>query len=399
MNAVRYSVLLPTRDGGPFLDACLRSILTQDHPSFEVVVSDNANDDETPEILAGLGDDERVVSLRQEAVLSVTENWTAALAASSGEYVLMIGDDDLLLPGSMEALDRLLAGSDDPDCLSFDAFRYVAPAAVADRPTSFYRSPYFGYERQLIEDGFLSATTRTGLVKDAYRFNLRFPLTMQLTLVKRAALERLPREPFRSAFPDHYAICALLLTARTWFVTDRQLLLIGVSPKSFGHYFLNDQDEAGLRYLGLDTTFSGRLPGNQILNAQCDWLAETKNDFAADLADTDIDRGVYVARQVRHWLRQYRRRAIPARVFLERIRMLSARDALATIRAHADPKGVRAVMRAATGLRKTRTVYLDRDLVPLPGVADISQFAAWLDARRLTPAHWPVDERSEGASK
>jgi glycosyltransferase involved in cell wall biosynthesis len=398
-RAVRYSVLLPTRGGGPFLDACLRSILMQDHPSFEVVVSDNANDDETPAILAALSDDARVVGLRHEAVLSVSENWSEALVASSGQYVLMIGDDDLLLPGTLQALDRLLTESRDPDCLSFNAFRYVAPAAVADRPVSYYGSPYFGYERQLIEEGFLSAQTRAGLVKDAYHFDFKFPLTMQLTLAKRVALERLPRAPFRSAFPDHYAICALLLTARSWFVTDRQLLLIGVSPKSFGHYFLNDQDADGLRYLGLEATFGGRLPGNEILNAQCDWLAETKTDFAEQLAGVDIDRAAYVARQVRHWLRQYRHHTISSRTLLERLRLLSARDVLVTVRAHADPSGARAVGRAAAGLRKTRTVYLDRELVPLPGVADIGEFSSWLDRRGLTPARWAAAERSEAEEK
>ncbi len=390
-HTVRFSVLLPTRNGGPFLSNCLQAILAQEHASFEIVVSDNANEDQTSAILSTLASDQRLVRLRQDSVLSVTDNWAAALAASSGEYVLMIGDDDLLLPGTLQAADRLLADAADPDCLSFDAFRYVAPAAVGDRPTSYYGSPYFGYDEFVLAANRLGLATRAEIVRDAFRFWFRFPLTMQLTLVRRDALERLPRGPFRSVFPDHYAICALLLTVDSWYVTSRQLLVIGVSPKSFGHFFLNDQDQAGLAYLGLQTTFPGRLPGNEILNAQCDWLVETKRDFATELAGTDIDRSAYVARQVRHWLRQYRHGAIGARVVLARARMLSVRDVVDTVGAHAGLDGLRAVGRSAAGLGKGRTVHLDRDLEPLPGVVDIAEFAAWLGERQLTPDHWSAE--------
>ena len=36
---MRFSVLLPTRNGGPFLDNCIRSILNQD-ADLELIISD-----------------------------------------------------------------------------------------------------------------------------------------------------------------------------------------------------------------------------------------------------------------------------------------------------------------------------------------------------------------------
>ena len=42
---MRFSILLPTRNGGDFLENCVRSILEQDHDDFELVISDNANTD------------------------------------------------------------------------------------------------------------------------------------------------------------------------------------------------------------------------------------------------------------------------------------------------------------------------------------------------------------------
>ena len=46
----RFSVLLPTRNGGQFIDNCIRSVLDQD-ADLELIVSDNANTDETPAVL------------------------------------------------------------------------------------------------------------------------------------------------------------------------------------------------------------------------------------------------------------------------------------------------------------------------------------------------------------
>jgi glycosyltransferase involved in cell wall biosynthesis len=51
---MRFSILLPTRNGGDFLENCIRSILEQDHDDFELVISNNANTDSTPKLLANL---------------------------------------------------------------------------------------------------------------------------------------------------------------------------------------------------------------------------------------------------------------------------------------------------------------------------------------------------------
>ena len=43
---MKFSVLLPTRNGGDFLKNTIRSMLEQDHDDFELVISDNANTDD-----------------------------------------------------------------------------------------------------------------------------------------------------------------------------------------------------------------------------------------------------------------------------------------------------------------------------------------------------------------
>jgi len=117
----RYSILLPTRNGAALLDGCLRSVLDQRYADFELVVSDNASDDGTPELLTRVAGDPRVKLLRQDEPLGVTDNWNRALAASTGERIGLLGDDDVLLPGYFERADRLLEQHGDPDVLVFNA--------------------------------------------------------------------------------------------------------------------------------------------------------------------------------------------------------------------------------------------------------------------------------------
>ena len=64
----RYGILLPTRNGASLLEGCVRSVLDQDYEDFELVISDNASDDGTGDILAGFASDPRV-RLRQRASL------------------------------------------------------------------------------------------------------------------------------------------------------------------------------------------------------------------------------------------------------------------------------------------------------------------------------------------
>ena len=127
---MRFSILLPTRNGGDFLENCVHSILEQDHDDFELLISDNANTDATPEIIRQFKDDSRVVVVRQDSPISVSENWTAALQASCGDYILMMGDDDYLLPGTLRRLDAALRQYAEPDCIHYNGHASVAPNSV-----------------------------------------------------------------------------------------------------------------------------------------------------------------------------------------------------------------------------------------------------------------------------
>lgn len=295
---------------------------------FEVVVADNANEDQTGAVLASHAGDPRLHVVRSEAVVPVTENWMRALRAARGEFFLMIGDDDLLLPGFFSRVDELLRRHGDPECLTFDACSYVAPGSFGEGAPALWSPRHFDL-RRLRPEREIPAGERLGIVRDMFRFKVRFPLNMQLTLFSRAAIAAVPGDVFRAPFPDHFALNSFLLRVPRLVVADERLLVVGVSPKSFGHYFYGGQQAQGLRYLGSRSAFDGQLDGSELVNSMYAWLLELRRTYP-ELATVPIDRWGYAARQVNHWLRQVEFGLMPWRAFRERVGSLRPLE-LATV--------------------------------------------------------------------
>ena len=88
---------LPVRNGARTLRQALDSCLRQTYPDIEVVVSDNASTDETPQIIEDYcRRDPRVRFLRQNSPISMWENHRATFEAARGKYFMWGADDDIL---------------------------------------------------------------------------------------------------------------------------------------------------------------------------------------------------------------------------------------------------------------------------------------------------------------
>ncbi|MEQ1591150.1 MAG: glycosyltransferase family 2 protein [Thiobacillaceae bacterium] len=382
---MKFSVLLPTRHGGPFLENCIRSILEQDHDDFELVISDNANTDATPDIIRGFSGDSRLKVMRQTTPISVSENWTAALQASSGDYVLMMGDDDYLLPAALRRLDEALVRHAEPDCILYNGYSYVSPNAISDNPASYWTPEHYHYGSDFGKESVLEQSQRRGIVRDMFRFRQRIPLNMQTTLFARRAIERECGSVFHAPFPDHYLLNALLIAAGKWVYLPERLVVVGVSPKSFGHYFYSQTAGAGLAYLGISTHFPGALPGSELLNGMYVWLLDLKARYPEELKGIEIDQRGYVRRQVYSWLLQRRYGGISTSDLASRFASLSVDNWARLLATVIDGESWLRLGRLLRLRRKSQAETLWHGLIPLPEISDIREFAEWL--QRQTGSH------------
>ena len=106
---VKVSVVVPVWNPGPYIDACMHSILDQTLGSdeFEGILVDDGSTDETPARLDALAAAHPNLTVIHQA----NSGWpgkprNVGLSAAKGEYVFFLDNDDRLGP---EALERLYA--------------------------------------------------------------------------------------------------------------------------------------------------------------------------------------------------------------------------------------------------------------------------------------------------
>jgi glycosyltransferase involved in cell wall biosynthesis len=103
------SVGLAVRNARDTVERCIESILSQDLADLELIVSDNASDDGTIEIVESYARMDRRIRLRVNPVnVGSHENMNRALAAARGRYFRWISADDWLEPSCLSACLRAL---------------------------------------------------------------------------------------------------------------------------------------------------------------------------------------------------------------------------------------------------------------------------------------------------
>lgn len=108
------SVLLPVRNGGPFLQAALRSLLAQTFTDFEILLLDDGSSDGSPALARSFTDPRiRVIEDGQHRGLSARLNQGVQLARAA--LVARMDADDLCLPRRFELQVAYLAAHPEVD--------------------------------------------------------------------------------------------------------------------------------------------------------------------------------------------------------------------------------------------------------------------------------------------
>ena len=231
---VKYSFIIPCKNGLPYITSCINSVLDQEFLDCEIIVSDNHSSDGTARNLKAIfGHESRVRIISPKTPLSMAKNFDFAISAASGEWISTLGADDGVFPYFFEQMERLTALFPE------------AEAFVSRRAYFYWEGCEEAYGNRAILFESNSSLKRGNSEKDSIRVlrgKMPYNETLQLyagSVVHRSLIEKVrSRDPerklFRGSQPDIYSSSALLACDPKYFVVGAPLHWIGSSPTSNG---------------------------------------------------------------------------------------------------------------------------------------------------------------------
>ena len=249
---MKISFLIPTKNRLDLLKSAVSSILAQSDLEFEIIVSDNASQEDYSSFIDSLHDP-RIIYRRLPEPVSVTRNWRNALTLSSGDYILMLGDDDALAPRFGEIVKPFLATA--PDIIYLAAYHYAYPGALDFKPAGYLavvRNSEF--QTKAVDAFCLTKSYAKELAASVLDFRYRFGFNAQYFLLKSSFAKKFDERGglYQSPYPDTFSAIVAFSQAQSIVVVPREAVIIGIAPNSFGAYYFSKQYKDGFRFLATE---------------------------------------------------------------------------------------------------------------------------------------------------
>jgi glycosyltransferase involved in cell wall biosynthesis len=310
---MKFSVLIPCRNRLDNLKNAVASVLLQDYQDFEVIISDNSSAEDLKGFVASLND-ARIRYSRTEKFISVTENWNRTVEQITGDYVVMLGDDDCLMNGYFSTIRKLALEHSFPELVYSDAFLYAYPGVLSNYPKGYLRTTGNCSFWKRSSPFCLDQQEAAQFAKKTMSFKFSFSFNMQYATIHCSLVEKLKFQGsfFHSPYPDYYAMTLLLKKARKILICPYPMTVIGISPKSFGYYYFNNKEAEGMEFLNNkdDCNLYPELtrivlPGSMMNTCWLYALASLQKNYSF-LENSEIDVLQYRRLQIMKYLRTIR---------------------------------------------------------------------------------------------
>lgn len=231
MTRPKYSLVIPALNSLNFLKMTIPTVLNNDYQDFELIVSDNLSDDQTFEYLHKL-QDIRLRIVRPDIRLSMSEHYEFALSNARGEWVNLLGADDVPLPSIFSDMDIITKKHPKIEIVNWTRSYFFWPGV--EEIYGNIRISYTEYGRQS------KTSSKTELVKGFLGIKQILDLPqlyacsfISSELIKRIKLKGAGRFYIKS-IPDIYSTIEILQNSNEFLRIYRPLTLVGSSNSSLG---------------------------------------------------------------------------------------------------------------------------------------------------------------------
>jgi glycosyltransferase involved in cell wall biosynthesis len=139
----RFSICIPTRERHETLKSTIETVLAQTFSDFELVIQDNFSSPTTAELVRSF-DDPRIVYARSNRRLAMHENWELAVSRTRGDYIIVIGDDDAMMPDCLYRANEIYM-NERPDVMFSMSHLYYWPDVPDIQRRNYLRLDYRGH--------------------------------------------------------------------------------------------------------------------------------------------------------------------------------------------------------------------------------------------------------------
>lgn len=226
----KFTIIIPTRERFNTLYHTIKTCLNQTYQNYQIIVSDNYSKDDTYNIVHSFHDC-RLKYINTGKRVSMSENFDFALSHVTDGYVMFIGDDDGILPNSLEYVNKIINETGIEAIVSHNAF-YTWPGTP--NPNRLFWSQLSGYEIRDSKEWIQKYLT----FKMQYTFDLP---GAYCGFVKREVFDRVTKDGlfFRSATPDSYSAIAVAFATKKYIYSYSAFAAHGASTHSLGGSSLN----------------------------------------------------------------------------------------------------------------------------------------------------------------
>ena len=128
----RLSIIIPTRNREKYCICAIEDILSYDYSGLQLCIQDNSDSDEIESFVRNNIQDERLTYRRIEGQIPSSHNIASAIELAQGEYSILIGDDDTILPDLFDIVDYMAEHRLDSLSTGNLIFYYYWPGACTD---------------------------------------------------------------------------------------------------------------------------------------------------------------------------------------------------------------------------------------------------------------------------
>jgi glycosyltransferase involved in cell wall biosynthesis len=229
----KFSVLIPTRNGGDYLKAAVTSVLSQDFDSYELIVSVNDSNDGSLEYLQGL-ENKHLRIVQPPKACSMTANFEYGLGQMQGEWLIIFGDDDAMLSGCFSKIQSILEDQKfkSVKALSFARALYFWPGCE-----SMWGPIALSYHA---DSKINVKSTKKALLQTLFGLSNYYVLPEMYTnkvvhsSVVSRALAMSGGSFYKGIGPDSYSGVLVSLMVDKYLEVGEPVFLTGTSPKSNG---------------------------------------------------------------------------------------------------------------------------------------------------------------------